>query len=290
MHAVNGRSRSPGETFGFSPWEVEVPFENVEFTAKDGVRLRGWWFPRPGSRRVVVGLPGHLGTKGDLLGIGSALWRHGDNVLLFDFRGVGDSDTGPASLAYHEVWDAHAAIEFANARVPAASVGVIGYSMGAAVALITASRNPSVLAVVADSSFATMGQVIGHAFHRRGVPKWPTVLITDWWNRIRYGYSFADVRPIDAVGSMNARPVLFIHGTADTIIPEAHAHELFAAAVHPKELWIVDEAAHCGAYFADRAEYVTRVAGFFDEWLPEAGKAVGTPMSRRGSDSQVESG
>jgi fermentation-respiration switch protein FrsA (DUF1100 family) len=52
------------------------------------------------------------------------------------------------------------------------------------------------------------------------------------------------------------------------MIPVDHAHELFAAAGEPKELWIVPETRHCGAYFRERAEYVERVTRFFQRALP----------------------
>ena len=69
--------------------------------------------------------------------------------------------------------------------------------------------------------------------------------------------------------------LLLIHGDRDSVIPVSHAHELFAAAAEPRELWIVPGVEHCGAYFADRPAYCRRAAEFFDRYLRsiEAGKA-----------------
>jgi fermentation-respiration switch protein FrsA (DUF1100 family) len=58
-----------------------------------------------------------------------------------------------------------------------------------------------------------------------------------------------------------------MHGTADTIIPVRHAHQLFKAAGEPKELVVYEGAPHCGGYFADRPAYVRRVAQFFAHTL-----------------------
>jgi fermentation-respiration switch protein FrsA (DUF1100 family) len=42
---------------------------------------------------------------------------------------------------------------------------------------------------------------------------------------------------------------------------------LYEAAGEPKELWLLEGAGHCDAYFADREAYCERVAAFFEEHL-----------------------
>ncbi len=262
-YTINGPRRRVSPAYAFSPFEVNVEHEPVSFRAEDGVTIRGWWFARPESRHVVIGLTGHRGDKSDLLGIGSGLWRAGYNVLLFDYRGCGESDHGPQSLAHHEMRDARAAVRYVRARMPDAHVGVIGYSMGAAIAIRLAAEEPWIRAVVADSPFATMREVIAHAYQRRRVPTRPLLDLADALTRWRYGYPFEAVRPLDVVRLIAPRPLLLIHGTADLVIPVEHSRRLYAAAGEPKELWEFEGAPHCGGYFVDRSAYVARVAAFF---------------------------
>ncbi|MGI8968447.1 MAG: alpha/beta hydrolase [Chloroflexota bacterium] len=265
-HVINGiQVRRWEDRYTFSPWELAVPHEDVSFTADDGVTLRGWFMRCPGARTCVIGCAGHRGAKHELLGIGSGLWRAGNHVLLFDFRGSGESEIVPSSLAYHEVLDARAAVRWTQSELNDVEIGIIGYSMGAAVALLVAAEDPTIRAVVADSSFSTMRDVIIHAYRRHHVPGPALAVLTDWWQRLRYGYSFADVRPLDAIGRIAPRPVLLIHGDRDAIVPLVEARQLYAAAGQPKELWIVEDTPHCGAYFVDRGAYVDRVAAFFAE-------------------------
>ena len=265
---LNGPTRRRHlQDYTFSPWELGVDYEAVEFQARDGVMIRGWWLPRPASKQVVIGCTGHRGAKHELLGIGSGLWRAGNNVLLFDFRGRGASDLAACSLAYHEMEDLQAAVDYVCGRLPEARLGVIGYSMGAAVALLVAAREPRLRAVVADSPFATMRDVIGHAFERRRIPTRPMLGLTGWVNRWRYGYCFDAVEPVEVVGAIAPRPILLIHGTDDSIIPVDHSRAIFAAAGEPKELWILPGVKHCGGYFADRSYYVARVVQFFARYL-----------------------
>ena len=253
--------------YTFTPWELGVEHEAVVFGQDHGIVLRGWWFPHPDTRRVVIGCTGHRGAKHELLGIGSGLWRAGNNVLLFDFRGRGESDQGPFSLAFYEMADLEAAVDYVVKRMPRAHVGVVGYSMGAAVALSVAARDPRISAVVADSSFATIRGVIEYAYTRYRMPLRPMLTLTDMVNRLRYGYPFDAVQPVNVVGAIAPRPLLLIHGAADSLIPVKHSEALYAAAAEPKELWIVPDADHCGGYFVDRAEYVRRVAHFFKRTL-----------------------
>ena len=98
---ISGPQR-PTLHYGFTPFEVGVPAEDVTFTSTDGARLAGWWLDQPGSERVVIVCHGHRGSKAEMLGIGPGLWRAGNTVLLFDFRGNGDSSDGLQSLAHHE--------------------------------------------------------------------------------------------------------------------------------------------------------------------------------------------
>jgi fermentation-respiration switch protein FrsA (DUF1100 family) len=139
--------------------------------------------------------------------------------------------------------------------------------MGAAISIMVAAGDPTVRAVVADSSYAAIGDVIAAAYRRRKVPTVFLLAASDRYNGWRYGYRFGALRPIDAIARIAPRPILVIHGEADDLTPVEHAHRLYAAAHEPKELWTVPDAPHCGAYFADRETYVKRVSEFFARGL-----------------------
>lgn len=262
------RGRDAVGAFTFTPWELQVPYEPVSFRAGDGVTLRGWWLPRPETGRVVIGCTGHRGAKHELLGIACGLWRAGSNVLLFDFRGCGESDAATLSVGHHELLDVRAAVHFTRQHRPGAQIGLLGYSMGAAVAILAAAADPSVGVVVADSAYAALRDIIAQAYRRRRLPPGPLLGLSDALNRRRYGWSFAASRPLEVVGRIAPRPLLIIHGGADTLTPVEHAYRLYAAAGEPKELWVVEGARHCGAYFIDRPTYLSHVAQFFAAALP----------------------
>ncbi len=256
------RRRTPGDDYTFSPFEVQIPHEVIDFQASDGVTLRGWWFPHRNSDRVVIGLTGHRGLKQDLLGIGSSLWRAGNNVLLFDYRGCGESDSAPLSLAHHEMLDVRASLRYVRDRLPDARIALLGFSMGASLAILAAAEDEGVRVVMADSPFTSARDVIAFAYRNHRLPAWPLVGLTDIVNRVRYGYRLNESLPLDAVEKIAPRPLLLIHGGADAVIPAGHSHELVERAGASAELWLLPEVGHCGAYFADRETYTARVAEF----------------------------
>ncbi len=260
--------RHYSDNYTFTPWELGVPFEEIRLRSADGLALTGWWLPRPESRAVVIGCHGHSGSKDDLLGVGTSAWRAGFNVLLFDYRGRGGSDPWPHTLVSREVDDLLAAVAHARSRVEGARVGVIGFSMGAAVAIMAAAREPALAALVADSSFTAVADVVSYSLRRAlGVPPAPLVRAADELLVRRHGYRFSQARPIDAVGAIAPRPILIVHGAGDTTVPVAQARRLFAAAGQPKQLWVAEGAEHCGAYFVDRPAYCARVNAFFSQHL-----------------------
>ena len=273
--AISG-PRRPVPTYRFTPFEVGVPSEDVEFHAADGTRVAGWWLHRPDSSRVVILCHGHRGSKSDLLGIGPGLWRAGNSVLMFDFRGNGDSGDGPQSLAHYEKQDLVAAVEMVRSRRPDASVAVVGFSMGAAVAMLTAADDPQIEALVLDSPFAQMHDVVTAAARRLRLPPFPLVPLIDRHTRLRYGYRFHDVRPIDVADQLAPRPVLFLHGGADRTIPPAQSLQLHERVGASSRRIVFPDADHCGGYFQDRQAYIDLVAGFLEEAL---GPAVRRPAA-----------
>jgi fermentation-respiration switch protein FrsA (DUF1100 family) len=265
------RSTRPPD-FTFTPWETDAAHEIAEFTTADGVRLHGWFLRHEDESRVVVVMHGYRGEKSDVLGMSTALWRAGFDVLLFDFRGRGRSGPAPITMGYWERADLAAALDWILARLPGARIGLLGFSMGGAVAILGADER--VKAIVADSVFGSQREVLAHAAERdtrrflRGWVRGSAFLpAMEWWHRRSGRPGFDEIAPIARVPALAGTPILFIHGTRDHWIPAEHARRLVAAAPQTSESWLVDGALHCGAYFVDRPEYCRRVAAFFERHL-----------------------
>lgn len=288
-HVLTAPKR-PGPTDGYvmTPFEMGADCEEVSFApARGDYALHGWWFKRPETRRVIVGCHGFRGSKSELIGIATLLWRAGFNVLLFDFHGHGADIGTPVTLGYRELQDFYGALDYAGQRVPDAAIGVIGFSMGASIAIIGSARRPDVRCVIADSPFASHGAVVAHNIAR--VTHLSGTLIAslaDVFLARRAGYHASDVAPEREVAAIAPRPLLIVHGTEDETIPVAQALRVYAAAREPKELWLGQGAGHCGTYFLDRPAYTRRAEAFFTRHLTDASADEGVLATAPSADDE----
>ncbi|MBX6341411.1 MAG: alpha/beta fold hydrolase [Thermomicrobiaceae bacterium] len=256
----------------YTPWELSIPAEDVSIPGPLG-RLPAWLLPAPDpAAPTIIALHGHGGCKSDLLGIGKALWQRGFNCLVFDYHGAGLADGSGSTLGYRETADALAVIQWVAEHLPGSPIGLIGFSMGGAVAILAAARDERARAVVTDCAFASQREVVAHNIRRHlHVPATPFIQVADVLLASRRHFRFSDVEPRAEIGRIAPRPLLLIHAGADAVVPVHHAWELYEAAGEPKEIWIVDGVPHCGAYFHDRPSYCERVGRFFADALGVAG-------------------
>jgi fermentation-respiration switch protein FrsA (DUF1100 family) len=137
--------------------------------------------------------------------------------------------------------------------------------------------------VVADSPFARQREVVSlHVRRVLRIPHGPLLDLADLLLGRLNGYHFRDVEPLREIPDLAPRPILLIHGAADSITDPRDSEALYAAAGEPKELWITPGVEHCGTYFADRATYCERVGAFFRRALESAlpGGAEGAQSAR----------
>jgi uncharacterized protein len=257
--------------YTFTPFELDLPAEAVAFPPRKGKhKVSGWFIPCPGATTTILVCPGYRSSKSDMLGISNFLWKAGHNVLVFEYYGHGAEVGTSITLGYREMEDFMGAIEFAKLRAPETHLGVVSYSMGAAIAIMCCARNPDVEAIVADSPFATHTSVVDYNVRRAlHMPPAPFTWMADYLLGWRAGYHFRQVEPLRDIVHIAPRPILLIHGGKDSVVDPHDAPLLYAAAQEPKELWIVPDADHCGAYFADRPVYVKKVMDFLETHLKQ---------------------
>lgn len=250
--------------------------EEVHFAAADGTPLYGWFLPAGPGRPGLVLCHGYQRALEETFPLGCDLRAQGFNVLLFDFRGCGRSGGRFTTIGYEEPRDALAAVRWLQERLGAETpIGLLGISMGGAVALTVAAECPAVRAVVADSAFATLAGAVAHYLRALRPPLRALYYLAmrgaEWQCRVRVAW----IRPVEAARRLGDRPVLLIHGTADDVVPYAHARELLAALPGPCELWTLDGVPHAMARFHAREEYLARVTAFFARHLAPASPVLG---------------
>jgi len=155
------------DSYAFSPYELDLPAEAVTFTPLHGNhKVSGYYIPHPEATSTILVCPGFRSRMADFLGISALLWKAGHNVLVFEYYGHGLEVSTPITLGYREINDFLGAVAYAKERAPQNHLGIIGYSMGAAIAIMSSARNAEVEALVVDSAFATHRGVVKYNFHR----------------------------------------------------------------------------------------------------------------------------
>lgn len=252
------------------PADLGLDYEAVTFPSRDGLRLGGWFVSGVAPvRGTVVFCHGHAGSLDPDLQYVPAFHRHGYNVLQFDFRAHGRSEGQRVSMGYYERLDLLGAVDFLLGR-GIDRVGVLGFSLGGAVAITTAAKCPAIAAVVSDGGFARIRPTLQIGIQARGVPAWlarqlaPVVMRLAGW---RLGCDPSAADPLRWIGQISPRPLLLIHGGQDLYVPRPEIEALYAAAGNPKDLWIVPEAEHRQVDRVRPVEYMSRVLGFFDRSL-----------------------
>ena len=270
-----------------TPAEAGLSYEDVEFKAGDGVRLKGWFIPRegegPGPAIVFVHgwMWNRLGNVAgqvpvddrdvDFLPAVKALHEGGFHVLLFDLRHHGESEAGRALMSYGpvEARDFIGAVNYLRSRpeVDGQRIGAFGISMGGNIALYGAIDCQPIKALLALQP--TKLTVFNTNFTRTEFGRFGPLMLKPVELIYRMLRQPLPSRQDPAVParSLDGTVVRYVQGTGDPW-GTVEAVEGFAAAT-PKVAGPVIQYPSTGRYDGYRymTEHADDVVGFFREYV-----------------------
>jgi len=247
-HPPKFRSKETPENYG-------LDYEAIKFKTQDGLMLAGWLIKgKKGAPTVLVG-HGYPFDKGNILHVVTFL--HPDYTLfLYDFRSFGESQGSTTTAGIKEKDDFSAAIKYLKTRKDVNhTFGAYGFSLSAATFLM--SKHPEIKAIVADSAYASIHDIINALYWYFGPLKFPFVWTTEFYGRVFYGIDSEKYVARVTV------PTLLIHGSADSQIPVENSKKIYETNKDLAELWIIEGADHGQSYAVNPKEYKTRVKEFF---------------------------
>lgn len=256
--------RPPRLTVPLTPNDYKLPAEEVTIVTADGLRLSAWLIPRPGAPAVIL-LHGYPAEKADMLPLAATL-HPSFTTLVMDLRYFGRSEGRWTTLGFLERSDLGRAVDFLAER-GYARVGVFGFSLGGAVAMLTAAEDRRLRAVVAYAPFADL-RTLGHDLYSTlWVLKYPLVELMVFWSWLFLGMEVTKLSPVAAARALSA-PVFLIHSRRDEQIPFRHAALLQdALASNPNaEFYFTEHGGH-GELPRD---FEARVTEFFIKHLKQA--------------------
>jgi len=211
-----------------SPRDYRLPSAELTITGDGGVKLSAWMIPAvparaPAETPVVVLLHGYPASKADMLPIASAL-HPAFALLVVDHRYFGASEGTATTLGFRERRDLRRVVDVLAGRGHV-RIGVFGYSLGGAVALLAAAEDPRIRAVAAWAPFADLRVLGRDVYAIFWLAKYPLVELMLLWGRAFFGDDITRPSPEAAAAKLTI-PVLLLGNREDEQIPFAHAERL----------------------------------------------------------------
>lgn len=263
------------EWFNPTPYFLSS-YQTVQFPSKSpGITISGWFIPGKAGHPAIIIVHGYLTSKADtrILVMASLLQKHGFSVLAIDLRDNGAStlEDGRTSLGTKEFMDVLGAKEWLIKNgFPASKIGLAGGSMGAATSLMAFEKDPSIRAVFADSSYASLEKVVAKELKTRHVP----TLLAYMAVRLSWlisGDNLLKDSPLQAMKHLNGRSVMIVHSTQDPVTSFWHAQKLIEEAHSNHQVqvqtWIHSLKGHCDAILIDPVTYESKLVTFFENAL-----------------------
>lgn len=270
--------------FGAEHYPHDPSAEAITIPTSYGLRLQGSLFRTlQGEPRGLILFCHELDSdRWSALAYCEGLLAAGFNVLAFDFRNHGDSDTMPGYeptcwLTSFEVDDVLAAVAYIGNRpdLRHLALGVFGVSRGGAAALMAAAQCDSVRRVCTDGAYSC-NEMLLHFTARWGrlyIPEWMLRLQPRWhmtstlWvirsvSEVRRGCQYANIEK--AVSRLREKPVFMLSGERDTyVIPRLTLDLQARTGQSDSGVWIVPGAKHNMARQTASDEYDRRLVEFF---------------------------
>ena len=266
--AVRWGFRAPRTEPRRSPGDFQLPFETVAITTAHGRQLCAWFVPPPSPPApAVILMHGWGGNADNLLPLAPHLHAAGLGVLLLEARGHGASEGDGFSSMPKFAEDLGSAIDWVTRRADTDpdAVGLAGHSVGAAAALLAATRDSRVGAVASLASFAHPAELMGRIMRARGILARPLRRWVLAYIERKIGASYEEIAPLNTIRHISA-PVLLIHGDADDRVPLKDARAIYAQRTSDAvQLWTLPGTGHDS--FAALHRHGPRLASFFHDTL-----------------------
>jgi pimeloyl-ACP methyl ester carboxylesterase len=223
----------PIATLEGTPQELGLSYDDVWIGVRNWQgkieRLHGWWIPGS-SQDVLVYFHGNRGNISYNLGNVQQLHQLGFSVLIFDYRGYGKSE-GQFPTETEVYRDAQAVWNYLTLErgIAAKQIYLYGHSLGGAIAIDLAIRQPEAAGVIVDNTFTSMADM---ALYQPFYRFFPADLILN--------------QRFDTLSKLKLLrvPLLLLHGTDDRLVPPTMSQVLYESATVPKKLFLVPYAGH----------------------------------------------
>jgi hypothetical protein len=252
----------PNSHFYYEPPQFGLRYEDVSFPSGDGTKLHAWFLPGSAPvRGTIVFFHGNAANISNHLYAVRWLPHEGYAVLLFDYRGYGESEGFPDRAS--AIADGAAAIRYARGRkdVDPRRLIVYGQSLGGALAMpaLAEAGTEGVRALIVESSFRSYREVARLKMDGNWL-SWAFQVPLAW-------LLFSDDRsPAEILPRLTEVPTLVVHRTLDDTVPFEAGRRLYESLPAPgKTFWAVEGEGHISTFVKPEPGWREKLL----EWLDE---------------------
>ncbi len=250
-------------------WFRDHDPERVQIRSDEGLLLTGYFLPVENAKGTMLLVHGY--RSGPFCDFGAAFkYYHslGWNLLAVCQRAHGESEGRFITFGVKERFDVRDWALYLTDRFGASHrIVLTGISMGSATVLMSlGTRLPdSVRCVIADCGYTSPRDEFIHVLKSRRIPVHPLLEIAGLFAKLFADFGFSDCSTLGALRG-SRRPVLFVHGEADRLVPVRFTVENYGACTAEKRLLTVPEAGHGMSYLLAEEECQQALREFLDAY------------------------
>lgn len=245
-------------------------FEKWNMTMQDGRHLVAiYYIPIKKGHRWIILAHGYGRDQRYMRDYAEIYVKHGYNVLSPDLCASGKSEGKYITMGVKESEEVAKWATKIKERDANAEIVLHGISMGATTVMMAAGRYEisGLTAVIEDCGYTSAYEMftsqLGVIF---GLPEFPIMTCVDIVSGIKTGVKVSEADSLKAISNIKV-PVMFIHGTADTMVPPSMMERLYNACPTPKKCFVVEGAGHGDAMTVAGKQYWEIVFSFLDDCL-----------------------
>jgi len=229
-----------------TPENYAMHYVPVQFHSTDGFPLNGWYVPAEGkSRGLVVLVNGFRGRMDVTLGHIAFLHQGGYDCVTFEYRTVGQGFFANLTFGKNEGSDLLGVIDTLKSRgyFGNGDYYVLGLSLGAATAAMSARQMDDVKGIILNSSFADFRLAMHRIVQGLGLPEGIFLPLGLAVFYLQTGVDAEELCPAKYISDITV-PVMIIQGQDDLMIGAEQGEMLFSSAPPGTEIWRVPDKGH----------------------------------------------
>lgn len=278
-NTIREHERVYERSFFMHPKEAKLDAEEVEIISRsplptalpaDSTVILKAWFTKTKkdtTGKTLILLHDIGQSKWNLISIAKYYDSLGYNLLLVDLRAHGVSTGKLCTYGYHEKYDVLSMVNYLKKRPEVKSIGIVGFSMGAAIAVQASVLDTHIKAMVLQNPYKDL-RTATQDYGRKTLSVLSDIMYPLVARSTEKQAKFK-LKEVDIVRDIKKIhvPTFFILSENDNDVPFARSNYVYLNANAPKTLWKVPQAQHFNILHLAAKSYFAKTDSFFKKHL-----------------------